>query len=130
MGMPHIPSKCRQEAINDLLESIALEETAMAHIMNAEGEKLQKSLDCNFPSPTSFQQVIELQNSVVELFDKLIQKQNILLSKLKVLKEFMYYNEDNHGHDDDDDHDHNHDCDCDHDHDYNHDHNPICDDEK
>ena len=104
MGMPYIHNKCRKEAINDILESIALEEAAMAHIMNAEGEKLQKALDCHFPAPTCFQQVIELQNSVVELFDKLIQKQNILLSKLKVLKEFMYYNEDNH--------------------------NPICDDEK
>lgn len=114
MGMPHIPSKCRREAINDLLESIALEEIAMAHIMNAEGEKLQKVLNCNFPSPTCFQQVIELQNSIVDLFDKLIQKQNILLNKLKILKEFMYYKEDNHDHE----HDHNDDCD------------PICDDEK
>lgn len=32
------------QAITDLLESIALEETAMSHILNAEGEKLQKAI--------------------------------------------------------------------------------------
>lgn len=124
--MPCIPNKCRKDVINDVLESIALEEAAMAHIMNAEGEKLQKALGCHFPAPTCFQQVIELQNSVVELFDKLIQKQNILLNKLKILKEFMYFAEDNHNCNNNHNHDHDCNCDCDHD---DH-HNPICDDEK
>ncbi len=45
MGMPEIPeSKHRpsmEETIIDLLESIALEEIALSHILNAQGEKLQ-----------------------------------------------------------------------------------------
>lgn len=98
MGMPHIPQKCREEAINDLLESIALEEAAIAHIMNAEGEKIQKVLDCTFPHPTSFQQILELQNSVTELFEKLIQKQNTLVSKMKIIKKIIYYEDGHHEH--------------------------------
>lgn len=43
MGMPVIipGTATRCEAIGDLVESIALEETALSHILNAEGEKLQ-----------------------------------------------------------------------------------------
>lgn len=53
MGMPEIKMHChpisRDQAINDFIESIALEETALSHILNAEGEKLQKIIattDC------------------------------------------------------------------------------------
>lgn len=46
MGMPVITccdiDKCC--AASSLLQSIALEEAALAHILNAEGEKLQKAL--------------------------------------------------------------------------------------
>ena len=45
MGMPVITccdiDKCC--ATSSLLQSIALEEAALAHILNAEGEKLQKA---------------------------------------------------------------------------------------
>lgn len=47
MGMPIIrPSRAtRQQSITDIIESVALEQTALSHILNAEGEKLQKALD-------------------------------------------------------------------------------------
>lgn len=43
MGMPVICSSntTRNQAITDVLQSIALAEAALAHILNAEGENLQ-----------------------------------------------------------------------------------------
>ena len=42
MGVPVItPSTTtREQAITDLFESVALQQTALSHILNAEGEKL------------------------------------------------------------------------------------------
>ena len=44
MGMPIItPGKStRCQAVTDIISSVALEQTALSHILNAEGEKLQK----------------------------------------------------------------------------------------
>ncbi|MEG2051735.1 MAG: thioester domain-containing protein [Oscillospiraceae bacterium] len=44
MSMPIIkPSKTiRYQSITDIIESVALEQTALSHILNAEGEKIQK----------------------------------------------------------------------------------------
>ena len=41
MGMPVITASAttRDQAITDLIQSVALEETALSHILNAEGEK-------------------------------------------------------------------------------------------
>ena len=46
MSMPEIECKHMDEccAAFSLLQSIALEEAAISHILNAEGEKLQKVL--------------------------------------------------------------------------------------
>ena len=44
MGMPVITASTttREQAITDLIQSVALEETALSHILNAAGEKIQK----------------------------------------------------------------------------------------
>jgi hypothetical protein len=50
MRFPNIPnitpniSVNREQVINLLLESIGMEELALAHIMNAEGEKIQRAV--------------------------------------------------------------------------------------
>lgn len=47
MSMPVIRPSCvsRCQAITDIIESVALEQTALSHILNAEGEKIQKVLE-------------------------------------------------------------------------------------
>ena len=46
MSMPSIARNpdpvTMHQAITDLIQSVALEETALSHILNAEGEKIQK----------------------------------------------------------------------------------------
>lgn len=46
MGMPVITHSTtdRRQAITDMIESVALQQTALAHILNAEGEKLQRAI--------------------------------------------------------------------------------------
>lgn len=53
MGMPVItPSiTTRAQAVTDIIESVALEETALSHILNAEGEKIQKMVVCRMSPP-------------------------------------------------------------------------------
>ncbi len=46
MSMPVITASTttRSQAVTDLIQSVALEETALSHILNAEGEKLQAAI--------------------------------------------------------------------------------------
>ena len=76
MSMPkiecaHIDKCC---AASSLLQSIALEEAAISHILNAEGEKLQKaiSLSCNLND------LLEINKSVEDMVDKLTTLETVL----------------------------------------------------
>ena len=46
MGMPVITASTttRNQAVTDIIQSVALEETALSHILNAEGEKIHRKL--------------------------------------------------------------------------------------
>ncbi len=52
------------QAITDLIESIALEETALSHILNAEGEKLQKVLAME---DVSLNQILDVNETVMNM---------------------------------------------------------------
>lgn len=81
MSMPKIEctkiDKCCAAA--SLLQSIALEETALSHIINAEGEKLQKAI--NQCHPTSHE-LIEVNSSVESMIDKITSLEIVLKAKL------------------------------------------------
>lgn len=87
MSMPkieceHIDKCC---AASSLIQSIALEETAISHILNAEGEKLQKAiaLSCNLKD------LIEINKSVEDMVDKVTTLETILKSKLDFIKPIL-----------------------------------------
>lgn len=87
MGMPkiecpHIDKCC---AASSLLQSIALEETAISHILNAEGEKLQKaiSLSC------CHKELIEINESVSNTIEKITTLEVVLKTKLDVIKPLL-----------------------------------------
>lgn len=82
MGMPIItPSETtRPQAVTDIIESVALEQTALSHILNAEGEKLQKII-----ATSSDPAVLIAANSSVEKMIKVVSYlEMILRTKLEL----------------------------------------------
>jgi hypothetical protein len=82
MGMPIIKpgtgSRC--QAITDLIESVALQETALSHILNAEGEKMQKIIASN----ATPEQLLELNNSVFKLINGVTRLEMMFQAKLEL----------------------------------------------
>lgn len=83
MSMPII--KCsgvkRDESITDIIESIALEETALSHILNAEGEKIQKILESKNEN-----EIIKVNESVQSTINSITRLEMILHDKLALFK--------------------------------------------
>jgi hypothetical protein len=86
MGMPIIQSSDieRTQAITDLIQSVALEQTALSHILNAEGEKLQLFValaSAENPAITPAM-VLEANASVTELISAVANLETLLQAKL------------------------------------------------
>lgn len=83
MGMPVITpgTTTREESIGDIIESIANEESAIAHILNAESEKLQAII--NKPD-TTVQQLLAANRSVKRTVDTIIGLEVALKNKLEM----------------------------------------------
>lgn len=76
----------RDDAINLLLSSIALEELGLSHIVNAEGEKIQFALG-TLPGVTgpgaTLAEVMAVNQTVQSTLDTVMKKELLLDSKLK-----------------------------------------------
>lgn len=86
-SFPNItPSITREDAINMILSSIALEELGLSHIINAEGEKIQFVLG-TIPGITgpaaTIDDVLEVNDSVRKTMNSIIQNQSLLNSKMQ-----------------------------------------------
>lgn len=88
MGMPVIVNSeiSRCNAITDLIESVALQQAALAHILNAEGEKLQHVIadEC-----TTHQDLLETNKSVRAMVDSVAKIEMILQYKLGLFEECL-----------------------------------------
>ncbi len=93
MGMPVItPSETtRCQAITDIIESVALQETALSHILNAEGEKLQKAVRLESVGPT---QLLQFNQSVEQTIRTIAQLEMVLQAKLQLFSECLCVCED------------------------------------
>lgn len=83
MGMPVIQpgTITREDAVGDIIDSIAAEESAIAHILNAESEKLQAII--NMPD-ASAQDLMAANRSVKNAVDIVIQLETALKNKLSL----------------------------------------------
>ncbi|MEM1486171.1 SdrD B-like domain-containing protein [Oscillospiraceae bacterium PP1C4] len=68
------------QAISDLIESVALEQAALSHILNAEGEKIQKAVSLNVTN----EQMISLNDSAKDMVGSIVTLEMVLQNKLEM----------------------------------------------
>ena len=92
MSMPAIPvidpPIGREDAINLLLASVAVEELGLSHILNAEGEKIQfalGTLDTDRPlsGGVTMEDLIALDQTVAATLEAVTGTQTVLLQKMQ-----------------------------------------------
>ena len=91
MSQPSFPennSLTREDVINQIISSIAMEELGFSHIFNAEGEKTQYALGTiagitGPTEPATIDDLLKLNNSVRETLDSTMQNQMFLKTKLQ-----------------------------------------------
>lgn len=88
MGMPVIESSntSRCDAVTDIIQSVALEQAALAHILNAEGEKIQKVVAMDNATTDTLMDVNKSVRSMVESISRL---EMIFQSKLSLFEECL-----------------------------------------
>ena len=91
MSMPEIPPQHHRPNICqttiDLLESIALEEMALSHLLNAEAEKIQKFVS-HISACTPVDIIMDFNSVVNETMETVIMKEWLLLRKLEKITRF------------------------------------------
>lgn len=95
---PYI-SVTRYDATNLLLASIAMEELGLAHILNAEGEKIQFALGTldDATDPASLDDILRVNDSVKEMLELSMKKEFFLESKLGKVADIIESTSDNGG---------------------------------
>ncbi len=87
MGMPEVPKRENlpniEEVVVQILESIAIEELAIAHIMNAEGEKMQAIVKELNAVTLSSDWVSEAFKNTTTTLNTLIMKEWMMLNKME-----------------------------------------------
>lgn len=74
---------CPESSCTDILESIALQEAAIAHILNAEGEKLQKAVEVS----SSPGELLKINESIQKTILYATHLEQVLFSKLDTLQD-------------------------------------------
>lgn len=83
MSMPKIigSDTTREQSITDIISSVSLEQTALSHVLNAEGEKLQALMEMQ---SVTTEELLTINNSVTDTVESIIQLESMLMSKLKL----------------------------------------------
>lgn len=89
MSMPKIEKNenpiDREQSVSNLIESVALMETGLSHIVNAEGEKIQKLV--NAEEEPTIDDMLKVNNSVEKMVSSISKLEMILQNKLDTSKD-------------------------------------------
>lgn len=87
MSMPVIVpgTGTRCQAITDIITSVALEQTALGHIINAEGEKIQKIV----ATAQTAEELLAVNQSVKATLDAITKLEMVLQSKLELFADCL-----------------------------------------
>lgn len=86
------PEITRDNALNMILASIAMEELGLSHIINAEGEKLQYilgTLPGSSPADVTTNEILAVNQSIGNLLDSVMQNQMFLKSKMESVLNYI-----------------------------------------
>ncbi|OON92172.1 MAG: hypothetical protein ATN34_04105 [Epulopiscium sp. Nele67-Bin002] len=87
MSMPAVPTSTitRDDALNIILSSIGMEELGMAHMINAEAEKIQHSLGTLHAdsTPATMAEIAEVNASANQILRDVIKSQMLLTMQLE-----------------------------------------------
>jgi len=76
----------RDDAVNHILMSIAMEELALSHVIHAESEKIHYTIGTlkgkHPPKPATIDEVLKVNASVKSSLETLVKKQEILTKKM------------------------------------------------
>ncbi|MCA0983774.1 hypothetical protein LCL89_06845 [Halobacillus yeomjeoni] len=97
MSFPNIPNVTpnidinRDDVVNLLLASIAFEELGLAHVINAEAEKIQAVIgtlpESDLPPVTNIEELLEINNSVNKTLKTALKTQMLLQFKMEDILE-------------------------------------------
>lgn len=87
MSMPIIVpgTGTRCQAITDIITSVALEQTALSHIINAEGEKIQKIV----ASAETAGEMLAVNKSVKSMLNSITRLEMVLQGKLELFEDCL-----------------------------------------
>ena len=89
MGMPVITASTttRDQAITDLIESIAMQEASMSCILAAEAQKIQKALTMEI----SLDQLLNVNDTAMNMVQTINDLEHTLRDKLEFVSNNLYY---------------------------------------
>lgn len=88
-SFPNTPNLNMEDSIYQVISSVAMEELALSHILNAEGEKLQYVLGTlnganELAAPPTIDEVLKVNESVQDMLSSVSMNQMFLLGKMSV----------------------------------------------
>ena len=84
---PEMPKVTLNQAVIDLMESIALQETALSHILCAESRKMQKAMDLD---GLDLCKLLEVNDSATNMVHAVANLELVLKDKLEFISNNLY----------------------------------------